>query len=161
MSLLRHFTEMSLSRYKFKACSGGAERHSVGAKYSFGQCRRIGTDINCIHTRTEKDILVSFVSHKPSEIPQHQWLWIIIVYIYYFLLSVEPKQNSRCSFTQDSIRVSWDARCGHGCYSCKNNKMASASDGAPENTEESKRLCHKRKYVSYRIECLYRARSVS
>ena len=24
----------------------------------------------------------------------------------------------RCSFTQDSIRVSWDARCGHGCYSC-------------------------------------------
>ena len=28
--------------------------------------------------------------------------------------------RSRCSFTQDSIRVLWDARCGHGCYSCLN-----------------------------------------
>ena len=63
-------------------------------------------------------------------------------------VEVDPQPSiSRCSFTQDAIRVSWDASCGHGCYSCKNDKMDSASDGAPDKTEESKRLGHKRKYV--------------
>ena len=50
--------------------------------------------------------------------------WVTFTFIYVTSLPVgwDHSPLTRCSFTQDSIRVSWDARCGHGCYSCKNNK---------------------------------------
>ena len=76
-----------------------------------------------------------------------QWQFFVSILIFLYLFTIP-----RCSFNQDSVSVLWDVRSGHGCYSCKNNKMASSSDRAPDNPEESERICHKRKYVSHRIE---------
>ena len=45
---------------------------------------------------------------------------VLYLYFIYILFGNSMVVIQGCSFNQDSIRVLWDARCGHGCYSCLN-----------------------------------------